>query len=174
MSRPKASEIPQDALPPPLFSILAFRKMAPAQSGLLADVIDSVFTPGTNSGLVSAMSYSFYGLFLVLLCMLFLTGGTNGHVWALLGLSLGLFVSIKWFVLLPAPPCCYEDGGARIGEVEAVERGADDDQRFLAQIAPVEEERRIERLSLEKAEREAAAALGDTGSGAGGDKGKTE
>ncbi|KAI5481462.1 Pkr1p [Pseudohyphozyma bogoriensis] len=69
----------------------------PAQPGILASVIDSIFTPGTNTGLVQAMSYSFYALFVTLIGMLFLTGG-NIHIWALLGLSVGLFASIKWFL----------------------------------------------------------------------------
>lgn len=65
---------------------------------MLSDVISSIFTPGTNSGLIQAMSYSFYALFVTLFGMVLLTGG-NGHVVALLGLSVGLFVSIKWCVL---------------------------------------------------------------------------
>lgn len=55
----------------------------------------SIFEPGTNSGLVKAMSYSFYALFVTLIGMIFLTGG-NVHVCALFGLSVGLFISIKW------------------------------------------------------------------------------
>ena len=60
-------------------------------------VVESIWTPGTNTGLIKAMNASFYALFATLLIMLFLTSG-NGHVWALLGLSLGLFASIKWCV----------------------------------------------------------------------------
>jgi hypothetical protein len=43
------------------------------------------------------MNYSFYALFVTLIGMLFLTGG-NIHVCALFGLSVGLFLSIKWWV----------------------------------------------------------------------------
>ncbi|KAL8284261.1 hypothetical protein RQP46_005010 [Phenoliferia psychrophenolica] len=69
-----------------------------ASSGVLSDVVESIWTPGTNTGLIKAMNASFYALFATLVVMLFLTGG-NGHVWALLGLSLGLFLSIKWFLV---------------------------------------------------------------------------
>ncbi|GAA5831205.1 hypothetical protein JCM3766R1_002967 [Sporobolomyces carnicolor] len=69
-----------------------------SSGGMLSDVISSIFTPGTNSGLIQAMSYSFYALFVTLFGMVLLTGG-NGHVVALLGLSVGLFVSIKWFLV---------------------------------------------------------------------------
>ncbi|GAA5891110.1 hypothetical protein JCM6882_006422 [Rhodosporidiobolus microsporus] len=62
------------------------------------DVVQSIFEPGTNAGLVRAMSFSFYALFLTLGGMIFLTGG-NLHVVALLGLSVALFVSIKWFLI---------------------------------------------------------------------------
>ena len=41
-----------------------------AKNGVLGDIVDSIFTPGTNSGLIQAMSYSFYALFLTLLGML--------------------------------------------------------------------------------------------------------
>ncbi|GAA5888166.1 hypothetical protein JCM16303_003764 [Sporobolomyces ruberrimus] len=66
--------------------------------GMLSDVISSIFTPGTNSGLIQAMSYSFYALFVTLFGMVFLTKG-NLHVVALLVLSIGLFASIKWFLI---------------------------------------------------------------------------
>ncbi|GAA5859795.1 hypothetical protein JCM5296_003643 [Sporobolomyces johnsonii] len=73
---------------------------ASTQTGqsMLSDVVSSIFTPGTNSGLVRAMSYSFYALFATLFGMVLLTGG-NVHVLALLALSVGLFVSIKWFLI---------------------------------------------------------------------------
>ncbi|GAA5826962.1 hypothetical protein JCM11251_002180 [Rhodosporidiobolus azoricus] len=64
----------------------------------LADVVYSIFEPGTNAGLVRAMSFSFYALFVTLLGMVFLTGG-NWHVVALFGLSIALFISIKWFLM---------------------------------------------------------------------------
>ncbi|KAK4702544.1 hypothetical protein P7C70_g3676, partial [Phenoliferia sp. Uapishka_3] len=70
----------------------------PASKGVLSDVVDSIFTPGTNPGLLQAMNASFYALFFTLFVMLFLTSG-NLHVWALFGLSLGLFGSIKWFLV---------------------------------------------------------------------------
>ncbi|KAM0793459.1 hypothetical protein ACM66B_000902 [Microbotryomycetes sp. NB124-2] len=68
------------------------------QKSVLQDVISSIFEPGTNSGLIKAMSYSFYSLFVTLFGMLVLTKG-NLHVLALLVLSLGLFASVKWFLV---------------------------------------------------------------------------
>lgn len=85
---------------------------APRARSMLGDIIDSIFTPGTNSGLIRAMEMSFYALFATLLGLVVLTRG-NGHVCALFGLSVGLFASIKWCagslaprhrgVLAPAP-----------------------------------------------------------------------
>ncbi|GAA5857062.1 hypothetical protein JCM8547_007938 [Rhodosporidiobolus lusitaniae] len=69
----------------------------PGERGMLSDVVNSVFEPGTNAGLVRAMSYSFYALFVTLLGMAFLTGG-NLHVVLLLATSIALFTSIKWFI----------------------------------------------------------------------------
>ena len=67
------------------------------KGSMIDDVISSIFVPGTNSGLVKAMTASFFGLFITLIGMLWLTSG-NLHVWALFGLSLGTFGSIRWFV----------------------------------------------------------------------------
>ena len=58
-------------------------------------MVDSVFTPGTNAGLIKAMSYSFYALFATLATLVYATGG-NVHVCLLLLLSVALFASIKW------------------------------------------------------------------------------
>lgn len=69
----------------------------PVSKGMLNDIIDSIFTPGTNSNLINAMNYSFYGLFLTLFGMLYLTNA-NIHICAMLVLSIGLFISIKWYV----------------------------------------------------------------------------
>ncbi|BGP52843.1 hypothetical protein JCM8202_003924 [Rhodotorula sphaerocarpa] len=71
---------------------------APRVRSMLGDIIDSIFTPGTNSGLIRAMEMSFYALFATLLGLVVLTRG-NGHVCALFGLSVGLFASIKWFLV---------------------------------------------------------------------------
>jgi hypothetical protein len=69
----------------------------PQSRSMLADIVDSIFTPGTNSGLIRAMDMSFYALFAVLVVMVVLTRG-NGHICALFALSVGLFASIKWCV----------------------------------------------------------------------------
>ncbi|GAA6036575.1 hypothetical protein JCM8097_001233 [Rhodosporidiobolus ruineniae] len=68
---------------------------------LFSDVVNSVFEPGTNSGLVRAMSYSFYALFATLAWMVYLCWDTEGrwHVFGLLGLSIALFVSMRWFIV---------------------------------------------------------------------------
>ncbi|GAA6047819.1 hypothetical protein JCM3770_004658 [Rhodotorula araucariae] len=66
-------------------------------SSTLRDIVDSIFTPGTNSGLLRAMNASFYALFATLFGMVVLTRG-NGHVCALLALSVALWASIKWFL----------------------------------------------------------------------------
>ncbi|GAA5972270.1 hypothetical protein JCM11641_002381 [Rhodosporidiobolus odoratus] len=68
------------------------------QRSMVSDVVNSIFEPGTNAGLVRAMSYSFYALFVTLLGMVLLTGG-NWHVIALLGLSVALFISIRLFLV---------------------------------------------------------------------------
>ncbi|SCV68732.1 BQ2448_853 [Microbotryum intermedium] len=104
------------------------------------DVIASIFEPGTNSGLVQAMSYSFYALFVTLCGMVLLTGG-NLHVVALLVLSLGLYASIRWIA----------DAMARWGRLNH-QLGLDWlTNRFLVQIKDVEDKMKLER---EKEERE--------------------
>ncbi|KAM0756028.1 hypothetical protein T439DRAFT_351757 [Meredithblackwellia eburnea MCA 4105] len=71
---------------------------AKKNNGILQDVLESIWTPGTNTGLIKAMNYSFYSLFIVLFGMVFLTN-FNLHVCALLTLSVGLFFSLKWFLV---------------------------------------------------------------------------
>lgn len=73
----------------------AITSTKPVSKGMLNDIVDSIFTPGTNSSLINAMNYSFYGLFITLFGMLYLTSG-NIHICAMLVLSVGLFISIKW------------------------------------------------------------------------------
>lgn len=80
------------------------------------------------------MNASFYALFATLFVMLILTSG-NGHVWALLGLSLGLFLSIKWYASR-----CTANASAHLLTCCS---------RFLVQISDVEESRRLERLAKE-------------------------
>jgi len=58
-------------------------------------VVDSIFTPGTNAGLIKAMSFSFYALFATLATLVYATEG-NLHVCALLALSVALYGSIRW------------------------------------------------------------------------------
>ena len=55
----------------------------------------SVFTPEYNTIPQRIMNFSFYGLFLVLSVLVFLTN-YNPHVIALLTLALGLWMSVNW------------------------------------------------------------------------------
>ncbi|GAA5915746.1 hypothetical protein JCM8208_005658 [Rhodotorula glutinis] len=77
-------------------------------SSTLKDIVDSIFTPGTNQGLLRAMNASFYALFATLAALLVATRG-NVHVVALLTLSVALWASIKWFL-------------AQIADAEAAQR----------------------------------------------------
>ncbi|KAG0179568.1 hypothetical protein DFQ29_001918 [Apophysomyces sp. BC1021] len=66
--------------------------------GLVADIVQSIMTPGhTPKGVIQLMFYAFYALFVTLGIMVVMTG-FNGHVIALLLLSLCLFLTIRWFV----------------------------------------------------------------------------
>jgi len=67
-------------------------------SSTLRDIVNSIFEPGTNQGLLRAMNASFYALFATLAALLVATRG-NVHVVALLTLSVALWASIKWCVL---------------------------------------------------------------------------
>ena len=67
--------------------------------GMVKGVVASVFEPGTNPELVRAMRYSFFALFATLAGMLVLTNG-NLHVLFMLCVSIALFFSMTWCVLL--------------------------------------------------------------------------
>lgn len=127
---------------------------------MLADIIDSIFTPGTNSGLIRAMDMSFYALFVVLATMVVLTRG-NGHVCALFALSVGLFASIKWCVSgwgneLLLVPVAIPRSQVRIDRPLTSSHGA----RFLVQIAESEEQHRREHLAKEERKVADAATKG--------------
>lgn len=64
-------------------------------ASLMQAAFDSLFQPGLNTPMRTAMDLSFYGLFIVLLGLAIVTGG-NFHVIALLCIALGLFFSIHW------------------------------------------------------------------------------
>ncbi|GAA93532.1 uncharacterized protein L969DRAFT_18763 [Mixia osmundae IAM 14324] len=89
--------------------------------GVLQDVIDSVFTPGTNHGLEKAMNYSFYGLFLTLFGLGFLTDW-NIHVIALSFIAVMLFVSTRWFI-------------GELGRQKEAERARTDDETASARTS---------------------------------------
>lgn len=61
----------------------------------LEGVWESVFHEGVNTPTHRVMNLAFYGLFITLVGLL-LVSGSNGHVMALLLLSVGLFVSVNW------------------------------------------------------------------------------
>lgn len=61
------------------------------------DLFSSVFSPEYNTVPQKIMNLSFYGLFLVLAVLVFLTD-YNLHVIALFTLAVGLFISVNWYV----------------------------------------------------------------------------
>ncbi|WFC96192.1 hypothetical protein MBRA1_002848 [Malassezia brasiliensis] len=63
----------------------------------LESVWESVFHEGVNSPTHRIMNMAFYGLFITLTGLLLASGG-NGHVLALLVLSVCLFMSVNWFI----------------------------------------------------------------------------
>ncbi|KAJ1940879.1 hypothetical protein FBU59_003676 [Linderina macrospora] len=65
--------------------------------GVFQDVIDSIFEPGVNHGVLVVMNCAFAGLFLILLYLLVATG-FNLHVCALTLIAILLFGSIQWFI----------------------------------------------------------------------------
>ena len=58
-------------------------------------LLHSVFTPEYNTVPQRIMNFSFYGLFVVLFVLVFLTS-YNPHVIALLTLAVGLWMSVNW------------------------------------------------------------------------------
>ncbi|KAJ2854455.1 hypothetical protein J3B02_002667 [Coemansia erecta] len=66
-------------------------------SGIFQDVINSIFEPGVNRGVIFVMNAAFAGLFLILFYLLFATS-FNIHVCALTLIAAGLFASIQWFI----------------------------------------------------------------------------
>lgn len=61
----------------------------------LESVWESVFQEGVNSPTHRIMNMAFYGLFITLSGLAIASGG-NGHVLALLVLSVCLFMSVNW------------------------------------------------------------------------------
>ncbi|TKY84531.1 hypothetical protein EX895_006433 [Sporisorium graminicola] len=71
---------------------------APSEpSSFWEGLFQSVFTPEYNTVPQRIMNFSFYGLFLVLFVLVFLTS-YNPHVIALLTLAVGLWMSVNWFM----------------------------------------------------------------------------
>ncbi|KAJ2332109.1 hypothetical protein GGI00_002941 [Coemansia sp. RSA 2681] len=66
-------------------------------SGILGDIVSSIFEPGVNRGVLVVMNSAFAGLFLILTYLLFATH-FNIHVCALTLIAACLFASIQWFI----------------------------------------------------------------------------
>ncbi|KAJ2060806.1 hypothetical protein GGI17_003516 [Coemansia sp. S146] len=66
-------------------------------SGILGDIVSSIFEPGVNRGVLVVMNSAFAGLFLILAYLLFATN-FNLHVCALTLIAVCLFASIQWFI----------------------------------------------------------------------------
>ncbi|KAJ2096191.1 hypothetical protein GGI16_004944 [Coemansia sp. S142-1] len=66
-------------------------------SGILGDIVSSIFEPGVNRGVLIVMNSAFAGLFLILSYLLFATN-FNLHVCALTLIAVCLFASIQWFI----------------------------------------------------------------------------
>ncbi|KAJ3170563.1 SMK killer toxin resistance protein [Geranomyces variabilis] len=89
---------------------------APSQpaepTSILQEIWASIFTPGVNPRVQSAMNMSFAGLFVSLAMLAVVTGG-NIHVFGLMGVAVCLFASVQWFVgelaKMPPPPATYEE-----------------------------------------------------------------
>ncbi|KAJ2377767.1 hypothetical protein IW150_001191 [Coemansia sp. RSA 2607] len=74
-------------------------KKAPvASQGVLQDVINSIFEPGVNRGVLLVMNCAFAGLFLILFYLIYATS-FNIHVCALTLIAGGLFASVQWFII---------------------------------------------------------------------------
>ncbi|KAJ3144650.1 SMK killer toxin resistance protein [Geranomyces variabilis] len=89
---------------------------APSQpaepTSILQEIWASIFTPGVNPRVQSAMNLSFAGLFVSLAMLAVVTRG-NIHVFGLMGVAVCLFASVQWFVgelaKMPPPPATYEE-----------------------------------------------------------------
>ncbi|KAJ2136571.1 hypothetical protein IW136_003852 [Coemansia sp. RSA 678] len=72
---------------------------APAKSaGVFQDIINSIFEPGVNHGVMLVMNCAFFGLFVILLYLMVATN-FNLHVCALTAIAALLFGSIQWFIM---------------------------------------------------------------------------
>lgn len=65
------------------------------QASFWENLFNSIFSPEYNTVPQKIMNFSFYGLFIVLAFLIFITN-YNPHVIALFTLSIGLFISVNW------------------------------------------------------------------------------
>ncbi|EPQ30040.1 uncharacterized protein PFL1_02157 [Pseudozyma flocculosa PF-1] len=100
MSAPSSSD-PRPPVEPPSAAEGAGASIDEAGQGQGGTVMDAIFAslfqPGLNTTTQRIMNFSFYGLFVSLLALLFLSSG-NPHVIALLVLSVGLYAGVNWFL----------------------------------------------------------------------------
>lgn len=68
-------------------------------AAILGEFAQSAFVPGVNRGLLAVLHVVFVMLLLTLASLIVLTGLTNVHTWALLGLAVGLYTSLLWYAL---------------------------------------------------------------------------
>ncbi|KAJ2714055.1 hypothetical protein H4R19_001931 [Coemansia spiralis] len=66
-------------------------------ASVFRDVVDSIFEPGVNRGVLVVMNGAFVGLFAILGYLLFATR-LNLHVCLLTAIAVLLFASIQWFI----------------------------------------------------------------------------
>ena len=66
---------------------------------ILGEFAQSAFVPGVNRGLLVVLHAVFIMLILTLVSLIILTGLTNVHTWALLGLAVGLYTALFWYAL---------------------------------------------------------------------------
>lgn len=68
-------------------------------TGIFEDVVDSIFNPGVNRGLLVFLHTACGALITTLIAIAVYTRG-NIHVLALLGIATGLWLSITWSFFL--------------------------------------------------------------------------
>ncbi|KAJ1971750.1 hypothetical protein H4R34_005638 [Dimargaris verticillata] len=64
---------------------------------IVQDVVDSVFQPGVNRGLVTVLNVSFLASFVALGFLAIVTQG-HWNVLLLLAVNFALFISMQWFI----------------------------------------------------------------------------
>ncbi len=66
--------------------------------GILHDVVESIFEPGVNRGVMICLHAAFLALLGSIIYLIVLSGGHNVHLFILLGIAAFLYVAIIWFI----------------------------------------------------------------------------